>query len=93
MKLFSGSRTIVRVDGVESEEFVVNVGVQQGSVLSLLLLIMVLKALSRGLGIGLPWELQYADNSVLVANMRWYQKSSEISSVAHQQMAIQSSST
>ena len=38
------------------------VGVHQGSVLSPLLFIIVLEALSKKFRIGLPWELFYADD-------------------------------
>lgn len=43
------------------------VGVHQGSVLSPLLFIMVLEALSREFRTGCPWELLYADDLVLIA--------------------------
>ena len=67
MNMYDGSRMCVRVDGVESEEFTVGVGVHQGSVLSPLLFIIVLEALSMELRMGLPWELLYADDLVIVA--------------------------
>ena len=43
-------------------KFEVNVGVHQGSVLSPLLFIIVLEALSRELRSGVPWEDLYADD-------------------------------
>ena len=43
------------------------VGVHQGSVLSPLLFIIVLEALSREFSTGLPWELLYVDDLVLIA--------------------------
>ena len=43
------------------------VGVHQGSILSPLLFIIVLEALSRSFRAGLPWELLYADDLVLMA--------------------------
>ena len=43
-------------------------GVHQGSVLSPLLFILVLEALSREFRTGVPWELLYADDLVLVAD-------------------------
>ena len=49
------------------EELDVNVGVHQGSVLNPLLFIMVLEALSLDFRSGLPWEMLYADDVVLIA--------------------------
>lgn len=49
------------------EEFEMGVGVHQGSVLGLLLFIIVLKALSRDLRVGVPWELFFADDLVIIA--------------------------
>ena len=49
-----------------SEEFEVKVGVHQGSVLSPLLFIIVLEALSREFRSGVPWEDLYADDIVIV---------------------------
>ena len=50
-----------------SEEFEVKVGVHQGSVLSQLLFIIVLEALSREFHSGVPWEDLYADDLVIIA--------------------------
>ena len=50
-----------------SEEFEVTVGVHQGSVLSLLLFIIVLEALSHEFHSGVPWEDLYADDLVIIA--------------------------
>ena len=54
-----GSR--IRVDDGYSEEFGVRVSSHQDSVLSPLLFIFVLEALSREFRISCPWELLYAD--------------------------------
>ena len=51
-----------------SEEFCVGVGVHQGSVLSLLLFIIVLEALSREFRSGVAWELLYADDQAVMAD-------------------------
>ena len=48
--------------------FRVRVGVHQGSVLSPLLIIMVLEALSRGFCAGVPWEDLYADDLIIIAD-------------------------
>ena len=45
----------------------VKVGVHQGSVLSPLLFIIVLEALSREFRSGVPWEDLYADDLVIIA--------------------------
>ena len=45
------------------------VGVHQGSVLSPLLFIMDLEALSNEFCVGLPWELFYADDLCLIAEI------------------------
>ena len=50
-----------------SEEFEVKVGVHQGSVLSPLLFITVLEALSQEFRPGVPWEDLYADDLVIIA--------------------------
>lgn len=47
MKLYSGSRTNVRVNALESDEFSVSVAVLQGSALSPLLFIIEYESLSR----------------------------------------------
>ena len=59
--MFMDVRSRVRVGDGYSEEFGVGVGVHQGSVLSPLLFIIVLEALSREFRTGCPWELLYAD--------------------------------
>ena len=51
----------------ESTEFAVKVGVHQGSILTPLLFIIALEALSKKFRIGLPWELFYADDLALLA--------------------------
>ena len=43
------------------------VGVHQGSVLSPLLFIIVLEALSRDFRVGVPWKLLFADDLVIIA--------------------------
>ena len=60
---FAGSK--VRVNGKFKEEFGVKVGVHQGSVLSPLLFIIVMTALSRNFRTGCPWKLLYADDQVI----------------------------
>ena len=65
--MYSNARSRVRVGEGYSEEFEVKVGVHQGSVLSPLLFIIVLEALSREFRFGVPWEDLYADDLVIIA--------------------------
>ena len=58
----------VRVNGQYSEEFGLGVGVHHGSVLIPLLFILVLEVLSHKFRTGVPWELLYADDLVLIAD-------------------------
>ena len=51
-----------------SAEFEVKVGVHQGSILSFLLFMIVLEALSREFRAGVPWEDLYADDLVIIAD-------------------------
>ena len=67
---YDGAMTAVKIGASESKQFPVRVGVHQGSVLSPLLLIIVLEALSKKCRKELPYELQYADDLVLVASRR-----------------------
>ena len=54
--MYANARSRVRVGEGFSKEFEVKVGVHQGSVLSPLLFIIVLEALSREFRAGVPWE-------------------------------------
>jgi hypothetical protein len=65
--MYEGVTTAVRMKNGESGSFEVKVGVHQGSVLSPLLFIMVLEALSKEFCVGVPWELFYADDLCLIA--------------------------
>ena len=64
--MYNNARSKVRVGSECSEEFGVGVGVHQGSVLSPLLFIIVLEALSKAFRTGVPWELLFADDLVIV---------------------------
>ena len=68
--MYEDASTKVRMNGRESKAFNVKVGVHQGSVLSPLLFIIVLEALSREFREGLPMELLYADDLVLIAETK-----------------------
>ena len=52
-----------------NEELEVKIGVHQGSVLSPLLFIIVLEALSQEFRSGVPWEDLYADDLVIIAEL------------------------
>ena len=60
-------RTVVMTKQGCSTEFEVKVGVHQGSVLSPLLFVTVMEVVTWGVKEGLPWELLYADDLVLIA--------------------------
>ena len=64
--MYNNARSKVRIGSECSEEFEVGVGVHQGSVLSPLLFIIVLQALSMDHRIGVPWELLFSDDLVMV---------------------------
>jgi hypothetical protein len=65
--MYEGALTSMKLGVSESAEFAVKVGVNQGTVLSPLLFIIVLEALSKKFCIRLPWELFYADVLALLA--------------------------
>ena len=66
--MYQNVRSQVRVNNLVSDVFDVQVGVHQGSVLSPLLFIIVLEALSREFRTSCPWELLYVDGLVLIAD-------------------------
>ena len=66
--MYNDVKSRVRVNGQYSKEFGVGVNVHQGSVLSSLLFILVLEALSRQFRTGVPWELLYADDLAVMAH-------------------------
>ena len=68
--MYENVRSRVRVGEGLSDEFEVKVGVHQGSVLSPLLFIIVLEALSKEFRAGEPWEDLYADDLVVIADSK-----------------------
>ena len=66
--MYQNARSQVRVSNLFSDVFDVQVGVHQDSVLSTLLLIIVLQALSREFCTSCLWELLHADDLVLLAD-------------------------
>ena len=65
--MYEDATTMVKLNGRETRMFGVKVGVHQDSVLSPLLFIIMLEALSKEFREGLPLELLYADDLVLMA--------------------------
>ncbi|XP_056009339.1 uncharacterized protein LOC130051433 [Ostrea edulis] len=66
--MYENARSSLRVGDGLTDEFEVKVGVHQGSVLSPLLFIIVLEALSCEFRAGVPWEDLYADDLVIISN-------------------------
>ena len=66
--IYDNACSRVRVNDSYSSSFQVGVGVHPGSVLSPLLFILVLEALSREVHNGVPWELLYADDLAIAAD-------------------------
>ena len=66
--MYSNALSQVLVGEGFSQEFEVKVRVHQGSVLSPLLFIIVLEALSHEFQAGVPWEDLYADDLVIIAD-------------------------
>ena len=66
--MYQNARSQVKVNNFLSDVFDMQAGVHQGSVLSPLLSIIVLEALSREFRTSCPRELLYADDLVLIAD-------------------------
>ena len=64
--MYANATTAVKFRYGESQGFQVKVGINQGSVLSQLLFIMVMDAVSKEFRVGLPWEFLYADGLLQV---------------------------
>ena len=67
MAMYEEAHMVVRMADGDSESFEVKVGLHQGSVLSPLLFVIVMEVVTREVREGLPWELLYADDVVLMA--------------------------
>ena len=68
MGVYANGQSRGRVSKGFSQEFEVKVGVHQGSVLSPLLFIIVLEALSGEFQAGVPWEDLFADDLAIIAD-------------------------
>ena len=67
MAMYEGAQTVVRTTEGDNKAFNVKVGLHQGSVWSPLLFVIVMEMISRELRAGLPLELLYADDLILMA--------------------------
>ena len=67
MSLYHGAKTKVRVESELSQEFLVQVGVHQGSVLSPLLFAIAVDVISENTRVGLMNEILYSDDLVLMS--------------------------
>jgi len=67
MAMYESAPTVVLTTEGDSQAFNMKVGLHQGSVLSPLLYVVVMKMISRELRAGLPLELLYADDLILMA--------------------------
>jgi len=65
--MYTGAKTVVRTVYGNSNGFEVKVGMHQGLVLSPLLFVIIMEAVSREFRVSLPWELLYADDLVVIA--------------------------
>ena len=63
---YKGAKTIVRTAVVNTLPFEIKVGLHQGSILSPFLLVLVLDTISCELRQGIPWELLFADDLVVM---------------------------
>ena len=70
MALYTGTKSKVRTEAGNSDQFDISVGVHQGSTLSPLLFITVLEEATRECRGEGPWELLYADDLVLTAETK-----------------------
>jgi len=67
MVMYEGAQTVVITTEGDSKAYNVKLGLHQGSVLSPLLFVIVMEMISRELRAGLPLELLYADDLILMA--------------------------
>ena len=70
MTMYERARIVVRTKQGYSTEFEVKVGVHQGLVLSPLFFVAVMEVVTQEVKEGLPWELLYADDLILVVQSR-----------------------
>jgi len=66
MSMHTGVKTVLRTVNGNSKCFKLKVDMDQGSVLSPLLFVIVIDTLSREFRVTLPWELYYMDDLVVI---------------------------
>ena len=76
--IYENAKSCVRLNDQFSDKFNIKVGIHQHAVLSLLLFIIAMEALSREFKVGCPWELLYADDLVLMVETLEALKSGKI---------------
>ena len=69
MSLYEGAKTKLKVDSELSEEFVIIVGMQQGSVLSSFIFVVVVNVVTELTREGMLSELLYADDLIQMSEM------------------------
>jgi len=69
MSMYAGVKTVVRTVYGNSKGFEVKVSMHQGSALSPLLFVIVMEAISREFRVAPPWELLYADDLAVIAEI------------------------
>ena len=69
--MYDGAKTQVRTVGGDSEHFLVEMGLHQGSVLSPFLFALVMDELTRSIQEEVPWCMLFADDIVLVDETRY----------------------
>ena len=70
VSMYAGATVVVRTVYGNSSGFEAKLGMHQGSALSLLLFVIVVKAISREFRVAIPWELLYADDLVVIAETK-----------------------
>ncbi|VFQ98203.1 unnamed protein product [Cuscuta campestris] len=68
--MYGGAKTRVRTSGGNSESFSVGMELHQGSALSPFLFALVMDVLTQGVQEGVPWCMFFADDIVLIDDMR-----------------------
>ncbi|XP_049364482.1 uncharacterized protein LOC125829275 [Solanum verrucosum] len=68
--MYGGAKTRVRTVGGDSEHFPAEMGLHQGSVLSLFLFALVMDELTRSIQERVPWCMLFADDIVLIDETR-----------------------